>query len=57
VSTQKEYIPSTNVSGDQAKDQEKTLTKKREEGPPFSPDKSTTNAVGKQSSTEIGSPI
>jgi hypothetical protein len=57
VSTQKEDIPSTNVSGDQAKDQAETLTKEGEEGPLFSPDKSTTNAVGKQSSTEIGSPI
>jgi hypothetical protein len=57
VSTQKEEIPSTNVSGDQAKDQVETLTNEGEEGPLISPDKSTTNVAGKQSSTEIGSSI
>jgi hypothetical protein len=57
VSTHKEDIPSTNVSGDQAKDQAKTLTKEGEEGPSFSLDKSTTNAIEKQLSTKIGSPI
>jgi hypothetical protein len=57
VSTQKEDIPSTNVSGGQAKDQAKTLTKEGEEGPLFTPDKSTTNAVRKQLSAEIGNPV
>jgi hypothetical protein len=57
VSTQKEEIPSTNVSGDQAKDQEETLPKEGEEGQLITPDKSTTNAAEKQSSTEINSSI
>jgi hypothetical protein len=57
VLTQKGDNTETNVSGDQDKDQTETLTKKGEEGPLFTPDKSTTDMVGKQSSTEIGSPI
>jgi hypothetical protein len=57
VLTQKEDIPSTNVLGDQAKDQVETLTKEGEEVLLFTPDKSTTNAANKQSSIEIGSPI
>jgi hypothetical protein len=57
VSNQKEDIPSTNVSGDQDKDQTETLTKEGEEGPLFTPDKSTTNAFGKQFSTEIANPV
>jgi hypothetical protein len=57
VWTQKEDIPSKNVSGDQDKDQTETMTKEGEEGPMFTPDKSTTNAVGKQISTEIANPV
>ena len=57
MSTQKEDIPSTNVSGDQSKDQIETLTKEGEEEPLFTPYKSTTDATEKQMSTKIGSPI
>jgi hypothetical protein len=57
VSTQKEDTPVTDVSGDRAKDQAEILTKKGEDRPLSTPDKSTIDATGKQSSTEIGSPI
>jgi len=57
VSTHKEDIPSTNVSSDQAKDLLETLTKEGEGGPMFTPDKSTTNAVGKRPSNEIDRPV
>jgi hypothetical protein len=57
VSTQKEDTPETDVSGNQAKNQAETLTKKGEDKLLSTPDKSTTDMTGKQSSTEIDSPI
>jgi hypothetical protein len=57
VSTQKEDIPVTEVSDNQAKDQAETLTKKGEDRPLSSSDKSTTDGTEKQLSTEIDSPI
>jgi hypothetical protein len=47
----------TDIPSGQAKYQTETLTKKGEEGPLFTLDKSTTDGVRKQSSTEIGNPI
>ena len=47
----------TEVSDDQAKDQPETLTKKGEDRPLSSSDKSTTHGTENQLFTEIGSPI
>jgi hypothetical protein len=47
----------TNPLDDQTKAQAEALIKKGEEKTPSTPEKSATNTVGKQPSTDIGSPI
>jgi hypothetical protein len=47
----------SNPSGNQAKSQFEDLIKKGHDTSPTTPNKPATNTVGKQQSTEIGSPI
>jgi hypothetical protein len=57
VLTQKGDTTLTNPPSDQAKAQTEALIKKGEENPLSTPGKSATDTVGKQPSTEIGSPV
>jgi hypothetical protein len=57
VSTQKGSIPETKILDNQGKDKKETIIKNREDKPPSSPEKSTTEEAGKKLSTEIGNPI
>jgi hypothetical protein len=54
---QKEDTPAIEVLDNQAKDQAQTQTNKGQDRSLSTPDKSTTDMIGKQLSTEIDNPI